>query len=106
MLDEVTIDRRTHDVEPGLVVDHFNSAAFKSMQTEIRRLDDGVIVGRWWTDPEGPYALVRAGSLRIFRAEKTSVTHAKLHYLLTRSSRQLGIAFWERRRYNARFRRG
>jgi hypothetical protein len=72
---------------PGLVAD-FNSSDFKSTRTEMRRVDDGVIVGKWQTDLKGPYALlVRAGSLRMFRVEKDKrgTRRYALHYLLTAS---------------------
>jgi hypothetical protein len=72
---------------PGLVADHFNSADFKSARTEMRRADEGVIVGKWMTDLKGPFAwLVRAGSLRMFRVEKgkRGTRRYALHYLLTR----------------------
>jgi hypothetical protein len=82
---ELTDDGR--GLLPGLVADHFNSDDFKGARTEMRRADDGLIVGKWVTDLKGPYALlVRTGSLRMFRVEKDKRGSRRyaLHYMLTR----------------------
>ena len=72
---------------PGLVSDHFADRRFNP-RTELRRIDDTVMVGKWLTELRGPYArLARAGSLRMFAAEKDPRGNKRyaLHYVLTRA---------------------
>ena len=74
---------------PPAVIRHFSSDDFTSAAREARYVDDDLLVGKWVTDLEGPFArLVIAGSVRLFRPEKTRAGKRRfaLHYLLTRAS--------------------
>ena len=74
---------------PPAVVRHFTSANFTSAAREARRVDEGLLVGKWVTDLEGPFArLAIAGSVRLFRPEKTRAGKRRfaLHYVLSRAS--------------------
>lgn len=82
---ELTDDGR--GVLPPAMTHHFTSADFTSAAKEARRVDDDLLVGRWVTDLEGPFAkLAMAGSVRLFRPEKTARGRRRfaLHYLLSR----------------------
>ena len=74
---------------PPAVIRHFTSANFTSSAREARRVEDDLLVGKWVTDLEGPFArLAIAGSVRLFRPEKTRAGKRRfaLHYLLSRAS--------------------
>ncbi len=74
---------------PPAVTRHFTSANFTSAAREARRVDEDLLVGKWVTDLEGPFArLAIAGSVRLFRPEKTRAGKRRfaLHYLLSRAS--------------------
>ena len=73
---------------PPAVTRHFTSANFTSAAREARRVDEDLLVGKWVTDLEGPFArLAIAGSVRLFRPEKTRAGKRRfaLHYLLSRA---------------------
>ncbi len=72
---------------PPVVVGQFTSADFTPAARVVRRVDDNLLVGTWTTDLEGPFAkLVLAGSVRVFRPERTAKGRRRfaLRYLLWR----------------------
>jgi hypothetical protein len=73
---------------PPAVTRHFTSSNFTSAAREARRVEEDLLVGKWVADLEGPFArLAIAGSVRLFRPEKTSAGKRRfaLHYLLSRA---------------------
>jgi hypothetical protein len=73
---------------PPAVVRHFTSADFTAAAKEARRVDDDLLVGKWVTDFEGPYAkLLLTGALRLFQPQKSARGKRRfaLHYLLSRA---------------------
>ena len=84
---------------PTFFFDHFRSQDF-TFESELRTIDDQMVLGRWTTDIRGPYAqLLLAGTQGLFHAEreKGSGRRFTLYYMLTRAPRATTNRSSERR---------
>jgi hypothetical protein len=73
---------------PEFVFDHFRSQDFGRSESELRTIDDQMVIGRWTTDIRGPYAkLLLVGTQGLFHAEREpgSGRRFTLYYMLTRA---------------------
>lgn len=77
------------DMFSGLIRDHFQRDDFTARASELRRIDDRLIAGLWWTDLRGPLAtLLRRGARGLFHAGRDphGARRFGLHYLLMPAS--------------------
>jgi len=76
-------------VMPNFLTDHFQTHNFTPFHDEIRKLDDGLMVGKYVTElPAGLSRLMPAGSLGLLHAEPAAEgrTRVGFYYLMTRAA--------------------
>jgi hypothetical protein len=74
---------------PTFVYDHFRSQDVTGFESELKTIDDRMIIGKWTTEIRGPYAkLLRVGTQGLFypEQEKASNRRFTLYYMLTRTA--------------------
>jgi hypothetical protein len=74
---------------PPFVFDHFRTEEFTGVESELRTIDDQMVIGRWTTDIRGPYAkLLLVGTQGLFHAESEKGSRGRftLYYMLTRAA--------------------
>jgi hypothetical protein len=72
---------------PQFVLDHFTSVDVMVLESELRRIDDRLVLGRWTTPLSGVYAkLLLSGQRGIFHRDqgKAGGRLFTMYYLLTR----------------------
>jgi hypothetical protein len=72
---------------PKFVADHFQTENIQTLTSELRRVDQHYVVGKWTTDIRGAYAgFLLAGSPGLFHPEKGAgrARRFAMYYLLTR----------------------
>jgi hypothetical protein len=72
---------------PPFVLEHFRCDDVTGLESELRMVDDRLILGTWTTDIKGPYSrFLLVVSPGLFHAERGKVGRRRftLHYLLTR----------------------
>jgi hypothetical protein len=73
---------------PTFVFDHFRTQDFTGVESELRAIDDRMVLGKWTTDIKGPYAkFLLVGTQGLFHAERElGGRRFTLYYMLTRAA--------------------